>query len=707
MRRGSFIVWFLLCVGTMAVGSLSNEAAEAALADQSSSPASETPLRVLKTAEQIHRLTREEADRGQRAVIRGVVTCLLPEARAVVLQDSTRGIYIDGLSPALGPVPRLGEVIEVEGITQPGYFAPCVHSQRITHLGEGPLPQPIHPAWDQLSNGSLDTQYVEIQGMVTDVHSNGITLLTHGGKMHVALSRIDQDTISSWEDSLIRFRGCLFAAWDGDTHLVKVGDIRLIAPVVTIEEPAPLDLFAIPSKRTWELRLFDPQASALQRVKVSGQILQERAGEYYLIDGTNGLRFLLKRAADLQVGDLAEIVGFPNVTGPSPFLREAVARKIGRSALPPPKKLLPENFFLGENDSTLVEVEAELLHMSGSENTQTLELQAGLRRFMARLDSRNSSLKSIPPGSRVQLAGVFDGHGGNLAAGRPIDSFELLLHSPASVTILAQPSWWTLRRVLWVLSSVSLVLVAATAWVITLRRRLNMQTEIIRQKVQRETILEERTRIAREFHDTLEQALVGIGMQLDAAANMLSVASVPREPLQILCMARSMIRHSHDEARRSVWNLRTWALEQGDLPTALSEMKRHVKNGSPVQIGLEISGNPRPLPSRIESHLLRIGQEATTNAVKHAQATIIRLELRYQPQSVQLSIQDDGLGFDAEKATSSEAGHFGLLGMRERAEKIGGTITVLSTPGSGTRINVTVPLSTATIQNHSSAYPNG
>jgi len=167
-----------------------------------------------------------------------------------------------------------------------------------------------------------------------------------------------------------------------------------------------------------------------------------------------------------------------------------------------------------------------------------------------------------------------------------------------------------------------------------------------------------------------------------------------------------MIRHSHEEARRSVWNLRTCALEQGDLAMALTEMKGQVKNGSPVQIGLEISGTPCQLPSRIEGHLLRIGQEATTNAVKHAQGTIIRLELRYEPQSVQLSIQDDGLGFDAENAISSEAGHFGLLGMRERAEKIGGTITVLSTPGSGTRIHVTVPLITK-VQNHSSAYPNG
>src|SRR6266404_2724809 len=292
MRRSSFIVWrwFLFCVATISTGSIRNDAAEAALTNQPSPPASERPPRLLRTAEQIHLLTRDEAERGHRAVIRGVVTCLLPEAQAVVLQDSTRGIYIDGLSPALGLAPRLGELLEIEGITQPGYFAPCVHSQRITRLGEAPLPQPIHPAWDQLINGSLDTQYVEIQGLVTSVHAKGITLLTHGGKMRVALSGISDDTISHWEDSLVRFRGCLFADWDGDTHQVKVGNVRLIAPVVTIEAPAPPDVFAMTLKRAWELLLFDPQASALRRVKVSGQIIEEHAGEYYLMDGTNGLR---------------------------------------------------------------------------------------------------------------------------------------------------------------------------------------------------------------------------------------------------------------------------------------------------------------------------------------------------------------------------------------------------------------------------------
>src|SRR5204862_7292763 len=104
-------------------------------------------------------------------------------------------------------------------------------------------------------------------------------------------------TSSRYENSLIRLRGCFFAQWDGDTHQVRVGEVRLIAPAITIEEPAPTDLFAIPPKRAWELLLFDPQASTLRRVKVSGQILEEHAGEYYLLDGTNGLRVLLKRAA--------------------------------------------------------------------------------------------------------------------------------------------------------------------------------------------------------------------------------------------------------------------------------------------------------------------------------------------------------------------------------------------------------------------------
>src|SRR5438093_2096505 len=131
-----------------------SQAAEHAL--QSVQPARQDPdpLVVLTNAEQVHRLTREEAEHDPRAVIQGVVICSLPEWASAVVQDSTRGIYVDHLSPALGQPPRMGEWVEIEGVAQPGYFAPFVQARRMTRFGEGQLPQPIHPTWDQLINGS-------------------------------------------------------------------------------------------------------------------------------------------------------------------------------------------------------------------------------------------------------------------------------------------------------------------------------------------------------------------------------------------------------------------------------------------------------------------------------------------------------------------------------------------------------------------------
>ena len=679
-------------LGLLVSGSAVRDSAAQDSQLDSAQPAPVSTARTLTTAEQVHRLTRDEAQRGYPARIRGVVTCSLPQFQALVIQDATRGIYVDHLSPDLGATPRVGDLLEIEGITHAGDFAPSIQIQRLTHRGQATLPQPIHPTWDQLSNGSLDTQCVEIGGVVTGVLSNQATLLTHAGKIKVTMVGAPEPTVAQYKDCLIRLQGCLFASWDPATHQVRIGEVRLFEPQVTVEEGAPSDLFNTPSKQARELLLFDSQASALRRVKVSGQILHKYQGVYYLVDGSTGLRFITQQPIELAVGDQVEAVGFPSLVGPSPMLQETIVRKTGSAALPAPKKLGLENLFVGEHDATLVQIEAELLRSSLTVGGgQILELQAGVRRFIARLGTEDSAVNLIPPGSRLALTGVFSGRGGNRAAGREIDSFELLLNSPQSIAVLSRPPWWNLRRVLWTLGAVSLVLLAVICWVLTLKRRVRVQTEIIRQKVQHETVLEERTRIARELHDTLEQALAGIGMQLDAASNMLVNSADRTDPLQTLNMARFMVRHSQEEARRSVWNLRTCALDSGDLPKALSQMKTHLKNGSPIEINFEIVGGVRPLPSRLENHLLRIGQEATTNAIKHAQCKKIHLRLDYDPQRVQLSVSDDGRGFDAKEATTSEAGHFGLLGMRERAEKIGGTLTIASRPGSGTKINITVP----------------
>jgi signal transduction histidine kinase len=266
----------------------------------------------------------------------------------------------------------------------------------------------------------------------------------------------------------------------------------------------------------------------------------------------------------------------------------------------------------------------------------------------------------------------------------------VLIHSPLDIAVLAQPPWWTFKTLFTALGVMTLILLGAMLWVWTLRQRVETQTKIIREKVQREATLEERTRIARELHDTLEQALAGISLQLKGLTA--TWTSAPAEARQIINMTRSMVRHGQAEARRTVFNLRQLAFEGADLPTAFSKMASQTGDGSQPSVEVRIVGTPAALPTKLESHLLRIGQEATTNALKHAGASHIRLELRYDQNSVQLAVSDDGRGFDAQSAAPSDAGHFGLLGMRERAEKIGGRLKITSDARTGTVVEVLVPL---------------
>lgn len=204
-------------------------------------------------------------------------------------------------------------------------------------------------------------------------------------------------------------------------------------------------------------------------------------------------------------------------------------------------------------------------------------------------------------------------------------------------------------------------------------------------------VLAERTRIAREIHDNLAQEMSGISVQLEVVARtMPRGADAARTHLD---RARRQVRHGLAEARRYVWDLRSPALANNDLPTALSETARRLTNETNIRTQVEVNGAFRPLPRLVEDNLLRIGQEAVNNAVQHAQAKLIAVNLVFDARRVQLSIRDDGLGFDNQAADNGHAGHFGLIGMRERAEQIGGTLSIHSTEGSGTEVVAEVPIS--------------
>ena len=203
-------------------------------------------------------------------------------------------------------------------------------------------------------------------------------------------------------------------------------------------------------------------------------------------------------------------------------------------------------------------------------------------------------------------------------------------------------------------------------------------------------VLAERARLAREIHDTLAQGFVGISSQLDAVA-MCMPKDLPQAH-RYLELARKMARHSLTEARRSVMDLRASALEGQDLAAALQSGTRQWIAGSNLEVSLDISGAENPLSQDMEQHLLRIAQEAVANVMKHAGASRIWVKLHMEARRLYLRIVDDGRGFEQQDVFSGLGGHFGIIGMRERAERLGGELRLQSRPGEGTEVEVTVPL---------------
>jgi signal transduction histidine kinase/ligand-binding sensor domain-containing protein len=203
-------------------------------------------------------------------------------------------------------------------------------------------------------------------------------------------------------------------------------------------------------------------------------------------------------------------------------------------------------------------------------------------------------------------------------------------------------------------------------------------------------VLEERARLAREIHDTLAQGFVGISSQLDAVAMCMPDEKTPAR--KYLDLARRMARHSLTEARRAVMDLRSAALEDQDLAAAIQSGTRQWTAGSGVEVEVDVAGSRARIPEEMEQHLLRIAQEAVTNVLKHAGATRIWIKLHMEARKLYLRVQDNGRGFDQNGVFSTLGGHFGLIGMRERAERLGGELRLASHPGEGTEVEVSVPL---------------
>ncbi len=210
-----------------------------------------------------------------------------------------------------------------------------------------------------------------------------------------------------------------------------------------------------------------------------------------------------------------------------------------------------------------------------------------------------------------------------------------------------------------------------------------------RMKQQFEMVLNERARMARELHDTLLQSLAGLELQMDVMSGRLD-SDAGGVKLQ-LERVRRQIQSDVSEARQSIFDLRSPTLATRDLGAALQDLGASLADVSGVRFEASITGSGRVSP-RVEEHLLRVGREALSNSMRHAQARLVRLELRYTENAVILRVTDDGCGFEVAQEPPAGTRHWGLASMRERAAAIGGRLTLVSQPGAGTNLEIVAPM---------------
>ncbi|HIG27394.1 MAG TPA: hypothetical protein EYQ50_06205 [Verrucomicrobiales bacterium] len=295
-------------------------------------------------------------------------------------------------------------------------------------------------------------------------------------------------------------------------------------------------------------------------------------------------------------------------------------------------------------------------------------------------DRREAYYNDIPPG-RYRFRGVASNNDG------------VWNESGASFAFYLPPRFY---QTLWFFGF-CVAITVLLAWAVH-RRRMQMAES------QFSIILAERSRIARDLHDTLAQGFAGIAFQLEAVT--CNVDDAPSQAQRHLKVALSMVRHSLAEARRSVMNLRSTALDNGDLAGALAETAQSIMADRSVDLKVRTIGAKRSLSSEIEQSLLRVGQEAITNSLKHSGASRIQVSLDYEPNFVRLNITDNGQGFQVPSSDLDDGIHFGLLGMHERAKQVNGRLEIRSLPDSGSHLLLEIPTHTKLLRYDEKARSN-
>ena len=687
---------------------------------------------ILTNAAQVLSLPAKLADHLLPVRIKGIVTASEPQwGGSFFLQDESSGVFVD-LRSIEHPEP--GDVVELTGVTVSGAYAPIITAPKWKKTGTAPLPIARKVPIEQIMSGIEDGQRVEVVGIVRAVLPDktnwDVDLACSGYRLHAFPKTPPNVDPISLIGAKVRIVGTVAASFNAALH--QLVSVNMFVPLQSdfiieeMESPNPLQETIVPLNSVAQYRRdFLPG----MRLHVKGVVTLQRPGEdFFIEDQTGGLHVKSRQLQSLAVGDVVEAVGFPGFDNFLPVLEDAVFYKTNVSHVPvKAKQVAMKEIQDGLHHADLITLSAKVQDHSFriTKSRQgnliwtktTLMLQKNDQVFTAEVEAPQSdtTLSGVPIGSIIEVTGVCFTENGE---DKRFKSLQLLLPDTHSFRLLQKPSWLTPRRLLIGLGCLLAILVVAVVWTVRVSKRNAILHELILEKElaqkalqeahdllddrvkertaqlkvqitarkESELVLTERTRLAQELHDTLEQSLTGIALQLDTTSKMFKLQ--PEAASYYLEMAREQVTQNQVEVRRSIWNLRSRVLEQFDLPGALVASGKQLMDGTSIGFKMTTTGRVRPLPEIIEDNLLRISQEAMANIVKHSQASSAEIKLDYGPQEIVLTISDNGCGFLQNDCAGPDKGHFGLQGISERAKRLNAQLTIASELKTGTLLTV-------------------
>jgi len=414
--------------------------AAGAFLGQSTSPS----VPVFTSTEQIRRLTPEQAAAGHPIRIRGVVTNSVPEPDFFV-QDKTAGIYVEG-NTSQRFTHHVGDIVEVKGITGPGKFAPVIREFETRVIGEGTMPKARVYAFAELADGQLDSQWVQVRGIVTSASIDRVSwpetvlalrVVSGAGEFSARVPVEHERDFSYLVDSEVLIEGVCGSRYTSQRQLSGILFYVPQLSYIRVQSLAPEVPFSA-------LLRFAPGIGTRHRVRVHGVVAYQQLGSsLFLQSGKDGLRVLTQQETVLQPGDEADVLGFPEMGESAPVLADVVFRRVGHSA-PPEAIPLALDSPWEQYDGALVSVESTLLDRHSQPGE--LHMLLGTREFVFEAtlpSSQTGVLSSIPMNSDLRIVGICLVRSGGLWS--VPQSFRILVRSANDVVVLRIPSWWNFR----------------------------------------------------------------------------------------------------------------------------------------------------------------------------------------------------------------------------------------------------------------------